>query len=161
MDATNEIGLRTGTEGNDALTKGRNARFIVVCELLMRVDHIADLPPGQQVVKTPKGDFIYFQTDRIPSDRLLNSISEGRIYAKWGTRMDMLDEVDPDWAITAYTYQDRKRTSGLDRQWPWKEWAIRTEGALPAAAITTEAPAPKAAPQPPAATPKAQQGTLL
>ena len=130
---------------------------MVVCELMMRVDDLCDLPSGQNVVKSPDGKFSYFETGRIPTDRLLHAISEGRIYARWGSRLDFLEELHPDWAITAYRYTHPRNSQGINLQWPWNERPIpvpdQTDGPVPIAPqLETAQPVKKAQPVAPVAT---------
>lgn len=72
-------------------------RYAAVSTLLMRVDKLGDLPSGSVMIRTKLGVLEPFTTDKIPTDKLVDLIEQGRVYAIWGNRYAEFDELEEVW----------------------------------------------------------------
>lgn len=72
-------------------------RYAAVSTLLMRVDELGDLPSGSVMIRTKLGVLEPFTTDKIPTDKLVELMEQGRVYAIWGNRYAEFEDLDEGW----------------------------------------------------------------
>ncbi len=73
------------------------AAFASIHTLLRRVDALDELNPGACYIRNKNGILEPWNTERIPTDKLLPLVENGRLYTVWDHRYLEFDELTPDW----------------------------------------------------------------
>jgi hypothetical protein len=160
MYATTHKGFHPDSQVKDGSPTPAKGRLLVISELLYAVESIGDLPTGRVVIEMPNGDFKEFETGKIPTTKLREGIEAGRVYTHWGANIARLDELHPNWALSAISKP--RHPQPFEQQWPWLERSIKVPAHIEGLATLAAEPMAPIADQPtqPVA-PVATQGALV